>query len=114
LFNHKLNSANARRSHGSRKPAPHVLPSGKTTDITALSSGERQIFVLITHLVFTPLMRAENVLLIDEPELSLHLKWQKGFVSAIRAANPGIQMILATHSPEIIFDLEDKMIPLEF
>jgi predicted ATPase len=31
-----------------------------------------------------------------------------------RAANPGIQMILATHSPEIIFDLEDKMIPLEF
>jgi predicted ATPase len=90
------------------------LPSGTTADITALSSGERQIFVLITHLVFNPRMRDENILLIDEPELSLHLKWQKGFVSAVRTASPAIQMILATHSPEIIFDLEDRMIPLEF
>ncbi|MGY4293091.1 ABC-type cobalamin/Fe3+-siderophores transport system ATPase subunit [Bradyrhizobium sp. i1.4.4] len=90
------------------------LPSGKSTDITALSSGERQIFVLITHLLFNPSMRDENILLIDEPELSLHLKWQRQFVPAIRTASPSIQMILATHSPEIIFDAEDKMISLEF
>jgi ABC-type cobalamin/Fe3+-siderophores transport system ATPase subunit len=90
------------------------LPSGKPADITALSSGERQIFVLITHLLFNPSMRDENILLIDEPELSLHLKWQRQFVPAIRTASPAIQMILATHSPEIIFDAEDKMISLEF
>lgn len=90
------------------------LPSGKTADITALSSGERQIFVLITHLLFNPSMRAENILLIDEPELSLHLKWQRQFVPAIRTASPAIQMILATHSPEIVFNADDRMISLEF
>ncbi|WP_315767545.1 MULTISPECIES: AAA family ATPase [unclassified Bradyrhizobium] len=89
------------------------LPSGVNADITALSSGERQIFVLITHLLFNPLMRHENILLIDEPELSLHLKWQRQFVPAIRTASPSIQMILATHSPEIIFDMDEKLIPLE-
>jgi predicted ATP-binding protein involved in virulence len=58
-------------------------------------------------------MRGENILLIDEPELSLHLKWQRQFVPAIREASPSTQMILATHSPEIIFDVVEKLIPLE-
>ena len=89
-----------------------LLPTGKITDITSLSSGERQIFVLITHLVFNPAMHGENILLIDEPELSLHLKWQRQFVSSVRDASPSTQMILATHSPEIIFDLHDHLIPL--
>lgn len=90
-----------------------MLPSGSSSDLTSLSSGERQIFVLITHLFFNPSMRAENILLIDEPELSLHLKWQRQFVGALRAAGPATQMILATHSPEIIYDLDDKLIHLE-
>ena len=89
------------------------LPSGIMSDLKSLSSGERQIFVLITHLVFNPAMRGENVLLIDEPELSLHLKWQRQFVAAIREASPTTQMILATHSPEIIFDMDDRLVPLE-
>jgi predicted ATPase len=88
------------------------LPSSKIADLTSLSSGERQIFVLITHLIFNPAIRRENVLLIDEPELSLHLKWQRQFVAAIRQASPSTQMVLATHSPEIIFDLDDKLIEL--
>jgi len=88
------------------------LPSKKTADLTSLSSGERQIFVLITHLIFNPAIKAQNVLLIDEPELSLHLKWQRQFVTAIREASPSTQMILATHSPEIIFDRDNKLIEL--
>jgi predicted ATPase len=88
------------------------LPSSKITDLTSLSSGERQIFVLITHLIFNPAIRRENVLLIDEPELSLHLKWQRQFVTAIRQASPNTQMVLATHSPEIIFDRDDRLIEL--
>ncbi|TXN60501.1 ATP-binding protein [Methylobacterium sp. WL30] len=88
------------------------LPSGDLSEITALSSGERQLFVLITHLVFNRQMRGANILLIDEPELSLHLKWQRQFVPSIRKASPDTQMILATHSPEIVFNRTDRLIPL--
>jgi predicted ATPase len=88
------------------------LPTSKNADLTSLSSGERQIFVLITHLIFNPAIRRENVLLIDEPELSLHLKWQRQFVAAIRQASASTQMVLATHSPEIIFDRDDRLIEL--
>jgi predicted ATP-binding protein involved in virulence len=79
---------------GDRKPIP----------ITSLSSGESQIVVLITHLVFNPAAEPANVFIIDEPELSLHLRWQELFVESLRKANPKIQMILATHSPSIILD----------
>ena len=89
------------------------LPSESTTDSTAPKFRERQIFVLITDLLFNPSMRDENIFLIDEPELSLHLKWQRQFVHAIRTANQAIQMVLATHSPEIIFDMDTKLIQLE-
>lgn len=88
------------------------LPSGDMADLIALSSGERQLFVLLTHLSFNPQMRGANVLLIDEPELSLHLKWQRQFVPAIQKASPNTQMVLATHSPEIIFNRLDRLIPL--
>lgn len=89
------------------------LPSGNIADLTSLSSGERQIFVLITHLFFNPAIGGENILLIDEPELSLHLKWQRQFVTAIRQASPSTQMILATHSPEIVYNRNDNLISLD-
>lgn len=70
--------------------------------ISALSSGERQVVVILTHLAFNPQAKRANVLIIDEPELSLHLRWQELFVDAVREASPGLQLILATHSPSII------------
>nr|WP_294917150.1 AAA family ATPase [uncultured Neokomagataea sp.] len=73
-------------------------------DVSVLSSGERQLFVLITTLIFGEEDQKSGVLIIDEPELSLHLKWQEMFVEAIVQANPEIQLILATHSPSIILD----------
>jgi predicted ATP-binding protein involved in virulence len=72
--------------------------------ISALSSGERQLVVILTHLAFNSRAKLANVLIIDEPELSLHLRWQELFVDAIIAASPGIQLVLATHSPAIIGD----------
>lgn len=70
--------------------------------ITALSSGERQVVVILTHLAFNRQAKRANVLIIDEPELSLHLRWQEIFVDAVIGASPGVQVILATHSPSII------------
>lgn len=72
--------------------------------VTSLSSGESQIVVIITHLSFNPLAQRANVFIVDEPELSLHVRWQELFVEAVREANPDLQIILATHSPSIILD----------
>jgi predicted ATP-binding protein involved in virulence len=71
--------------------------------VSSLSSGEAQIFVILTHLAFSPYAQ-NNVFIIDEPELSLHVQWQELFVSSVLEANPNIQYVLATHSPSIILD----------
>jgi len=67
-----------------------------------LSSGEKQLLVImLTALI-------ENgehyALLMDEPEISLHIEWQKQLISLIRELNPNAQIILSTHSPALIMD----------
>lgn len=79
--------------------------------ITSLSSGEAQIFVILTHLAFNPNAQ-KNVFIIDEPELSLHVQWQELFVDSLREANPQIQYIMATHSPSVILDRVDSCIDI--
>ncbi len=81
--------------------------------LSALSSGERQLVVILTHLSFNELSQTANVLIIDEPELSLHIKWQELFVEALRSAGRNIQLILATHSPSIIMDRTDYCVDLQ-
>lgn len=75
--------------------------------ISALSSGERQLLVMLAHLSLNPSLVGSGVFIVDEPELSLHIDWQEKFVDAIREANPNVQLILATHSPAIILDRVD-------
>ena len=77
----------------------------------ALSSGEKQLLILFIE---TLLQRSQPyVFLTDEPELSLHIAWQRKIIPAIRELNPNAQVIAATHSPEVaskyrnaIFDME--------
>jgi predicted ATPase len=83
-----------------------------TRPVTALSSGESHLFVILTHLYFNPRRELASVLIIDEPELSLHIKWQEMFVNAVMAAQSDLQLILATHSPSIILDRESHCIDL--
>ncbi len=67
-----------------------------------LSSGEKQILVIMLTVL------VENgehyALLMDEPEISLHIEWQKGLLNLIRELNPNVQIILSTHSPALIMD----------
>ncbi len=88
----------------------HFLLSGKKVPIRALSSGERQLAVMLGHLALNPDLAHSGVFIVDEPELSLHIDWQEKFVDAILAANPSVQFILATHSPAIILDRDEKCI----
>ena len=64
-----------------------------------LSSGEKQILLIL----FTVFLMEEKpyVLLMDEPEISLHIGWQQQLIDVIRQLNPNCQLIIATHSPSI-------------
>jgi predicted ATPase len=88
------------------------LPNGKVKPMTAMSSGESHIVVILTQLFFNPKRNEANVLIIDEPELSLHIKWQESFVQAVQSASERLQVILATHSPSIFLDQIDKCVDL--
>jgi predicted ATP-binding protein involved in virulence len=80
--------------------------------ISALSSGERQLVIMLAHLSFNPNLSGSGIFIVDEPELSLHIDWQEKFVEAIQEANPNVQLILATHSPGIILDRDESCISL--
>ena len=67
-----------------------------------LSSGEKQILaILLTVLVEDD---QPYVLFMDEPEVSLHIEWQKRLIDLILELNPNVQIILTTHSPALIMD----------
>jgi len=85
---------------------------GKRQAISALSSGERQIVVMLAHLSLNKQLQTSGVFIVDEPELSLHVSWQEMFVDAIREANPNVQLIMATHSPAIILDRDAACVSL--
>lgn len=84
----------------------HVLdkdgkPISRNRDIVNLSSGEKQILILFTYLKFNEKRR--TLFIIDEPELSLHPKWQEEFLNAVSTLMvKNTQLILATHSPTIV------------
>lgn len=87
--------------------------TGKELELTQLSSGEQHEVVLLYELIFNA---KQNVLvLIDEPEISLHITWQKEFLNdllrIIKIQN--IQVAIATHSPSIINDRWDLVYNLE-
>lgn len=84
-----------------------VKPNCAACSIEALSSGERQMLIIITHAIFNKYSQKSKVFIIDEPELSLHLAWQERFVETILKLNDDIQLILATHSPEIVGDRKE-------
>ena len=67
-----------------------------------LSSGEKQMLtILLTVLVEDD---QPYVLFMDEPEVSLHIEWQKRLIDLILELNPNVQVILTTHSPALIMN----------
>lgn len=66
----------------------------------SLSSGEKQMLVILLTVLVQD--KQPCVLLMDEPEVSLHIEWQQRIISIIREMNPYAQIILTTHSPAMI------------
>lgn len=67
-----------------------------------LSSGEKQLLVILLTVLLED--NKPYVLLMDEPEISLHVEWQQKLVGIIRTLNPHAQIILTTHSPAVIMN----------
>jgi len=79
-------------------------------DINKLSSGEKQLFIRILSL---KMIEANNsVILIDEPEISLHPKWQQKIVKIYEKIGLNNQIIIATHSPSIIGSVTNDKIKI--
>ena len=72
--------------------------------IDTMSSGERQIFSLLYAASF---LGEHNLVLIDEPEISFHIDWQYQFGTAISEILEDKQLIMCTHSPDMLSALED-------
>lgn len=92
------------------------LDDGKEIGYESLSSGERQVIY-----IFIKVIKAEinkSLILMDEPEISLHLSWQEKLLTQIREVNKSSQIIIVTHSPAIVMngwmdsfvDIKDIMI----
>ncbi len=84
----------------------------KRISLDDLSSGEKQIVIFFAYLILHLKQNIEGIFIVDEPEMSLHLYWQKIFVDKIQEANPNIQLIFATHAPEIIGVRRNNMVKL--
>ena len=77
--------------------------------LDTLSSGERQV----VGLIYSASRVADgNVILVDEPELSLHIDWQQKIIRSMMQHLRAKQLIVCTHSPVIASDYSDAMILL--
>jgi energy-coupling factor transporter ATP-binding protein EcfA2 len=77
-------------------------PDGKQLPPGALSSGERQLLLLFTNLFVAT--RQDSLFIVDEPELSLNVKWQRRLIKQLleTTSESRVQFIFATHSIELL------------
>lgn len=76
--------------------------NGNTLEAAHLSSGEKQLLLIFSHVLATK--DESSVFIIDEPEISLNVKWQRHLISSLLRIVEGddVQFIFASHSIELI------------
>ena len=95
---------------GELKIALSSLSPPVELDPHLLSSGEKQMLILLTE----ALLRVDEpvVYIADEPELSLHVTWQEKLLESLVTLGEQKQIIVATHSPDIVGKFQDNVIDL--
>jgi predicted ATP-binding protein involved in virulence len=91
-------------------------PSGRNLTVDELSSGERQLVILFANVIFNKYKNkkySSEILIIDEPEISLHIRWQEKFIDSLFEASSNTQFIIATHSPDIIGDYKFNSVRMQ-
>lgn len=82
------------------------LADGTLITPQQLSSGEKHLLKLLIEVVSVD----QSTIIIDEPELSMHIDWQKTLLENMHMLNPDAQLIVATHSPEVMSAIDDSRI----
>ena len=90
-----------------------VTMDDRPLPVTSLSSGEQHELVLLYELLFK--VNPDSLILIDEPELSLHVAWQQQFLQDLQEITQlaSFDVLIATHSPQIIHDRWDLTVELK-
>lgn len=85
--------------------------SGKPLKPNQLSSGEKQILIILGEAL---LQEGKTfIYMADEPEISLHVAWQETLAQNIKSLNPSAQIIFATHSPDVVGEHQSNLINME-
>lgn len=96
------------------KSTVRTLENGEGEEISPkkLSSGEQHELILFYQLIFNS--RPGDLVLIDEPELSLHISWQNQFINDLKTITSmnSTSVVIATHSPDIIGENWDLKVEL--
>ena len=79
--------------------------------IDKLSSGERHLLIFLT--LFLIIGRNRDFFIIDEPEISLNMKWQRKLMPLLSELSPNSQIIVATHSPSIAHKNSNYLVELK-
>ena len=79
---------------------------GASISIASLSSGEKHALLILLRAVYME----RDPILIDEPEISMHVDWQKDLIPSLQSVAKDAQLIVATHSPEIMAPIDDSKI----
>lgn len=89
--------------------------TGHTQEVTPsqLSSGEQQLLLLFCHVLTT--RDSPSIFIIDEPELSLNIVWQRMLVASLLeiARGSSLQLILASHSMEILAKHRERVVNMQ-
>ncbi|TSA25612.1 MAG: ATP-binding protein [Ignavibacteriales bacterium] len=88
-------------------------PNGERLKPTMLSSGEKHLLLLFCNTI--PSLDKQRVIIIDEPEISLNITWQRILVKSLLdcVSESQIQYVFASHSMEILSQHLDKVVKLE-
>lgn len=90
----------------------NIVSKGNVLPIDALSSGEKQILLIMLRVFL--LEGKESYVLLDEPENSLDISWQYKLIDTLTKLNPNAQFFITTHSPSIFgAGWGDKIIYME-
>ena len=110
IVNSFLNEKNIQVSERGELVITPARSNARPIDWRHLSSGEKQILILLTQALLSE--KTPVVYVADEPELSLHVGWQEKLLGALTQLAGRCQFIVATHSPDIASEFGDKVIDL--
>jgi energy-coupling factor transporter ATP-binding protein EcfA2 len=90
-----------------------ISENGNELIASNLSSGEKHLLLIFCNTMIA--LESPSIFIIDEPEISLNIKWQRSLISSLwrLIGDRPVQYVLATHSLEIISKHSDRVLKLD-